>query len=359
MTTIDTSQHSFIFLICQVGSEARCKAELAVNHPDLTFAFGRPGLLTFKIGENSAIHSELVLKSSFARTYGYSTGTYKQESCEDLVRELCDSLNARLVHYWSRADQDQQLKEAESEPNPGSKRLNLPAVQLNRNAKSDETVVDVIEIDPGHWLLGFHQAKQTFQRWRAGKPLIRCDEPVVSRAYFKTEEALQWSRIPIRAGDTCVEIGAAPGGSAQALLQRGCHVIAVDPAEMDERLAGYPRLIHIRKRGREVPKKEFSRARWLLADLNVAPRFTLDTVEDIVTNENVHVRGLILTLKLMDETGAATPHCLSVDEMTELVARVRGWGMRFIKTRQLAYNRNEVCLFALKQKALMRARKRR
>ena len=349
---------SFIFLICQVGSEARCKAELQANHPELRFAFGRPGLLTFKIVGESAIQNDLFLKTTFARSYGYSLETVDRDQLETTVAQLAQELECRLIHTWNRAEQDVQLKESQTKT--GSVvRFKIPGVKWNRNAQAGESVIDIIEVDSDRWLVGFHRATQAFQRWRAGTPLITCDEPVVSRAYFKTSEALLWSRLPVRAGDICVEIGAAPGGSAQALLQKGCHVIAVDPAEMDPRLSGYPRLTHIKKRGREVPKKEFSRARWLFADLNVAPKFTLDTVEEIVSNDAVHFRGMVLTLKLMDEAGKADPKNLMLDSLSDAITRVRGWGMRYVKTRQLAYNRNEVCLFALKQKALVRARKRK
>lgn len=278
----------------------------------------------------------------------------------DLIETHCKTHGANLVHYWSRSDQDRQLNEAGEASTPNLPRLNIPGIRLNKNAKSGETVIDVIEIDHEHWLIGYHQAAQTFQRWRAGKPMITCQEPVVSRAYNKTAEALQWSRLPIRAGDICVEIGAAPGGSAQALLQRGCSVLAIDPADMDERLFGYPRLQHIKKRGKDVPKKSFAGARWLFADLNVAPKLTLDTVEEIVTNDAVHFRGMVLTLKSMSESGdAKQDSSLFPDEIAGIVDRVRGWGMRFVKTRQLAYNRNEICLLALKQKALLRARARK
>ena len=47
---------------------------------------------------------------------------------------------------------------------------------------------------------------------------------------------------------------------------------------------------------------ELRKVRWLTADMNVAPTYTLDTVEAIVTHREVHIEGLLLTLKLMDGT---------------------------------------------------------
>ena len=51
-----------------------------------------------------------------------------------------------------------------------------------------------------------------------------------------------------------------------------------------------------------VPRREFRKVRWLTADMNVAPAYTLDAVESIVTHAEVNIRGLVLTLKLPEWT---------------------------------------------------------
>ena len=47
-------------------------------------------------------------------------------------------------------------------------------------------------------------------------------------------------------------------------------------------------------------RQEFVGVRWLAADMNIAPDDTLDEVEAIVTNPQVSIRGMVLTLKLSD-----------------------------------------------------------
>ena len=47
-------------------------------------------------------------------------------------------------------------------------------------------------------------------------------------------------------------------------------------------------------------RREFRGVKVLAADINVAPNYTLDTVETIVTHPEVRIRGLLLTLKLLD-----------------------------------------------------------
>ncbi len=75
-----------------------------------------------------------------------------------------------------------------------------------------------------------------------------------------------------------------------------------------------------------------------MADTNVAPKHTLDTVEAIVTAPDVHLEGLVLTLKLTDPRLAA--------ELPAFHKRIRGWGYQHVRARQLAFNRQEVCVVA-------------
>jgi 23S rRNA (cytidine2498-2'-O)-methyltransferase len=157
---------------------------------------------------------------------------------------------------------------------------------------------------------------------------------------------LQWSGLPLAAGDECVEIGCAPGGATQALLDRGLYVTGIDPAEVEPIVLGNSKFRHLKKRGRDVRHQEFAGVRWLVADMNIAPAATLDEVERIVKHPDVAIRGLILTLKLSDWSRA--------EELPAFAARVRGWGYRDVRIRQLVTGGQEVCLVALRRKALRR-----
>ena len=83
--------------------------------------------------------------------------------------------------------------------------------------------------------------------------------------------------------------------------------------------------------------------------LHVVP--TLDEVEAIVRHPGVSIRGMVLTLKFADWDLA--------DKIPDYVARVRGWGFRDVRTRQLITGGQEICLVALKRKALRRLGKLR
>ncbi len=160
----------------------------------------------------------------------------------------------------------------------------------------------------------------------------------VSRAYLKMEESLAWSRMPLHAGEVWAEIGSAPGGASQALLSHGLKVIGIDPANMDPLVLANPNFTHIRKRGADVKRREFRGVRYLTADINVAPQYTLDTVEAIVTHPEVQIKGLILTLKLLDWKLA--------EEIPAYLDRIRLWGYGHVRARQLHHNRQEICVAA-------------
>lgn len=353
----------FIFVVCQNGSGAALKRELAAHHPQLKFAFSRPGFLTFK-ATDANLPERFSLKSTIARTYGWSLGNAKGENAKELVEQVVDQLEQQAtkhLHVWQR---DHDIPGSRGfEPTPtvlatevgqrvvaAAKNRNLELV-LNRNAGVDDKVFDLTIVEPNQWWMGFHIAGSPAGRWPGGAPLLPQpveEKEVVSRAYYKLFEALMWAGIHIKDGDVCAEIGSSPGGACQLLLERNAKVIAIDPAELEPEIAEHENLRYIRARGKEVKKRELKDVRWLMADLNVAPKYTLDTIEEIVTNQNVtKVMGLVLTLKM--------PDWKLVEEIPGWIERVKSFGFQHVRTRQLAFNRREICLIGVRDKFALRS----
>lgn len=357
---------SFLFVVCQRGAEGALKAELAREWPAFKFSFSRPGFVTFKLPPDVTPGPEFDLHSIFARTYGFSVGHVKGQHANELARQVW-SLTADLpvdqLHVWQR---DAALP-GEGRFEPGrtaladevahvilAARPDAPQRQpppLNRVARARQAILDCVLVEPDQWWIGWHRANSPAARWPGGVPPLDRDAEVVSRAYFKLSEALLWSRLPVGSGDVCAELGSAPGGSSQLLLERGLHVLGIDPGEMDEQVLANPHFTHIRRRAADVKRREFSKVRWLFADSNVAPRHTLDSVEAVVTHPAVHIRGLLLTLKL--------PEWELAEEIPGYLDRIRGWGFRYVLARQLAFNRQEICVCAMRNRAMRRFNPRR
>lgn len=360
-----TQNPRFVFAVCQRGAESACKHEILANHPEMKLSFSRPGFITFKC-DDQALPEKFALKSCFARTYGWSIEHATITDTQSQIKQLGENDCLRQADHLHVFERDTSVPGVRGfEPGPtvlandiGARiagQLQLAGINkpVNRVAGAEDLVFDLIMVEPDQWYFGYHFAQSRFQRWPGGAPCVDTTRAVLSRAYFKLLEALLWSGIRINPGDCCAEIGASPGGGCQLLLEKGARVIAIDPAELADDIAQHPNLTYIRARGREVRKVHFKPVRWLISDINAAPKYTLDTIEDIVTNQHgQHIRGLILTIKLTDWKLAR--------EIQTWKQRVRGFGFQVVKTRQLAFNRKEICLVAIRdQYALRSSRKPR
>ncbi len=373
--TADSSTDSprFIYVVCQHGAETAAKKEITDGNPELRLAFSRPGFLTFKLDAGVNWPEKFTLRSTLARTYGWSLGRTTGADAKLLIDEILleTKLNGpqtrsfgpddfRHLHVWERDGRVPGHKGFEPGPSVLATEIGAlfgkqfeqskRAMSINEIARPDDKVLDIVLVEPDQWWFGYHYATTIPGRWPGGVPLIDTTVETVSRAYFKAAEALAWSGIEIQAGDWCAEIGSSPGGCCQLLLERGANVIGIDPAEMEPELLANKNFIHIRRRGNEVRKRDLTDVKWLFADLNIVPNYTLDTVTEIVSHESVDIKGMILTMKL--------PDWKLVEEVPAIMNRVRQLGFSVVKTRQLAFNRQEFCLFAVKDKFLLREGKK-
>lgn len=349
---------NFIFITCQIGAERAVKNEIARRWPQFRFAFSRPGFLTFKLPDDHGLAEDFDLEAVFARAYGFSLGGITGESVQELARETwkkCKGLGIRRVHVWEKdrfapgqhgyepditdtaiETHEILLKEC---PNPCSVAGNT--AEPCQPARPGTLVLDCVLLAPNQWWIGYHRARSVPSRYPGGMMALEMPPDAVSRAWLKMEEALRWSGLPIPPAARVAEIGSAPGGASQALLARGFFVTGIDPGEMAPAVLHHPHFTHLRRRSTQVKRREFRKVRWLTADMNVAPNYTLDAVEAIVTHREVSIRGLLLTLKLPDwGLAGRVPHYLD---------RIRGWGYNMVQARQLQHDRREICVAALQK----------
>ncbi len=344
----------FLFATCQVGAEPALKRELSGVWPGTRLAFSRPGFLTFKLSDDAARSSAERLSLVFARSHGLSIGQARsadEASRAQEVWRLVGQLPCEFecLHVWQRDMVAVGHRGFEPHATPAARQADA-ALRGSAPTRFDflrsagpiaspgSLVLDVILVDDDVWWVGYHRPQAIEGCWPGGIPPIEPPGDAVSRAYLKMEEALLWSGLPVRAGQWFAEIGCSPGGASQALLARGLRVLGIDPADVDPRVLANPRFRHVRKRGLDVRRREFRDVTWLAADMNVAPQTTLETVEAIVTHPAVDIRGLLLTLKLLDWSMA--------QQIPEYLDRVRSWGYRHVRARQLAHNRQEICVMA-------------
>jgi len=349
---------NFLFVTCQIGAERAVKGELARRWPGFRFAYSQPGFLTFKLPDDAKLKDDFDLESVFSRSYGFSLGKATGSTDEELAEAawaLCGKQAFQRIHVWHRdravagdhryepglMPEDATIHQLLVARCPNPHALARAATDPFQPAKPGDRVLDCVVLAPGQWWIGHHRVRSAASRWPGGMMPLSLPDDAVSRAWLKMEEALRWSELPIPRGCRVAEIGSAPGGSSQALLARGFFVAGIDPAEMAPAVLAHPRFTHIRRRSPQVPRREFRKVRWLTADMNVAPNYTLDSVEAIVTHAEVSVRGMLLTLKLPDWDLA---RCVP-----EYLDRIRSWGYNVVRARQLLHNRREICVAALQK----------
>ena len=348
---------NFLFTTCQIGAETALKAEIARAWPNFHFSFSRPGFLTFKLPEGHGLVADFDLGSTFARAYGFSLGRATGNTLDDLAAQAWQIYGTRPVrglHVWQRdlAPAGLHGYEPQLTSTALAARSAIEAACPNEEVRArlrspvdlavdGDFVLDCVLVEPDQWWVGYHRAKGPCTRAAGGMIALSPPETPVSRAWYKLEEGLAWSELPVPDAARFADLGCAPGGISQALLQRGHWVLGVDPAEIDGAVLEHPRFEHVRRRTPQVKRRDFRKIRWLTADMNVAPQYTLEAVESIVTHREVRVRGLLLTLKLLKWNLA--------ERIPEYVDQVRSWGFNHVWTRQLTCNRQEICLAALKK----------
>jgi 23S rRNA (cytidine2498-2'-O)-methyltransferase len=374
---------SFIFVTCQIGAEPALKQEMARKWPGLRFAFSRPGFLTFKIAPGKKLPDEFGDKLVFARVSGFCLGKTTASTPEERADQVWKLIGDRPVtglHVWPRdrytpgfrdyepgmtaeaAEAERvirerapekiarqlpisnlqfsvfNLKSSDSAPANGGLETTPPDPPCPPLLRGGEIAADVVIVDDAEWWVGYHRMHSLASSWPGGFCQAPLPSGAVSRAYLKMHEALLWSGFDLKPGERCAEIGAAPGGASQYLLAQGLEVVGIDPAEVDPVVLADPRFRHIRKRSKEVPRSEFTGIDWLTCDVNLPPNYTLDTVKAIVSHPGVKFQGMLLTLKLVEWSLAA--------EIPKYLDRIRSWGYRRIRARQLHHNRQEVCVAA-------------
>jgi 23S rRNA (cytidine2498-2'-O)-methyltransferase len=175
--------------------------------------------------------------------------------------------------------------------------------------------------------------------WPGGDAPVAIDRAPPSRAYQKLEEAFAWMGAAPRAAETCVDLGAAPGGWTATALKRGARVVAVDRAPLAAPLPRHPKLATVI--GNAFNYEPPAPVDWLLCDVVCEPPRSLALVD--VWLSRALCRNLVVTVKFKGRAGYGV-----LTELPALFDKVRP---TFARVKQLAHNKNEVTVMVRKAAA--------
>ncbi len=101
-----------------------------------------------------------------------------------------------------------------------------------------------------------------------------------SRAYLKLWELLTVYGVKPAAGDKVVDFGSCPGGWTWVLQKVGCHVISIDRAPLDERIAKLPRVEFMKTNAFNVKPENIGKIDWFFSDIICYPEKLLQLVHE-------------------------------------------------------------------------------
>ncbi len=201
-----------------------------------------------------------------------------------------------------------------------------------------DSIVQLVLTSPDHGYLSVAPAPMPFEQrhiissFPKGEVAVPPDKAAPSRAFGKLVEAEMRFGHSIQAGQSCVDLGAAPGSWTYVAATRGARVTAVDRSPLRDDLMRDPRV-------RFEPGDAFSfkpprPVDWLLCDVIAAPDRSAQLLLEWL--QRGWCKSFVVTLKLKDASG--------LEALTTLKHELPPVTTEFFLTR-LCANKKEVCAF--------------
>lgn len=206
-----------------------------------------------------------------------------------------------------------------------------------RALKDEATLVLQLCVPGGGAWLGWSRAGDLLDTHPGGIHRKKFDPASPSRSYMKIEEAFDHLGEEPRAGQTVVDLGAAPGGWTHAFLKRGCRVLAVDRGPMKVGAeAGRGQFRQVLEDGLSFqPPGTWLPADWLVSDMLVPPGKTLGLLRRWC--EARWMKRVVVNVKIPQQH----PYPV-LQPIEDFLGRVPGLTCR---VRQLYHDRREVTVF--------------
>ena len=349
-TADDIQQGEFLLIGCRHGSEPALEIRQKIAFPSFRKSYWRKGLVTFRVPPQTLtdsqwndfeIPADVLDKLVFARIGIRSLGQVTGQTDEQRIaatHQLLTSIHFQAVHVWKR---DPRLKvDTESI----HRKLTESFVSLNKNLFLSTThlILDCVIDSENRWWIGVHNKQSRAGQWPGGYYTHQIPAQKISRAWLKLDEAIARFGIDFHPGERVCELGAAPGGACQRLLEANLEVVGVDPAAIDSQIAEHARFTHWKKRARDIRIRNFHGFDWILTDMNIDPASTMTALERILVSPSLRPRGIIATLKLSDVSIA--------EKISQWCTSFASWGYQ-TRVQQLSTGGQEICLVAQKTHA--------
>lgn len=184
--------------------------------------------------------------------------------------------------------------------------------------------------------LGLSLAIHNLSNWAGGMRRFARESEQVSRAEFKLLEALEIFNIQLPPRGVALDLGASPGGWTRVLRQCDQYVTAIDPGELDPRVAKDRGVRHKRMTAEQYLADEPDQFDLIVNDMRMDARDSARLM--VAYAKQLYRHGLvIMTLKLPEQNRRPV-----IDHALKLLQQA----YTLVGARQLFHNRSEitVCL---------------
>lgn len=181
-------------------------------------------------------------------------------------------------------------------------------------------------------LIGLNRAEYSLSDWPGGRVRLSRDKAQISRAEFKLEELFKIFPVDLPTNGRALDLGASPGGWTRILRRLGLTVWAVDPADLDPRVAGDAGVRHVRTTAGEFFRSTRTRFDLAVNDMRMEPVLSCQVMLDAAPRLSPGALAIV-TLK----TGGNRP----VETVSRCLTLLgKAYEVEF--ARQLHHNRQEV-----------------
>lgn len=294
----------YFFALVNPEVESLFKLEMKLYYPQMKLAYSRSGFFTFKGGD------EKKFQPLMCRLSGRCLGKI---DLKDLKAPFW---------AWKRTEELNLSPE-------------LTQISDNTWFKIGDTARLLMMVGENEFWLGEYELEEDHLQ-TPGEVSFLKDVDSPSRAYYKIAEAAEALNLDFGEGVRVLELGSAPGGASQFLLEQGCEVIGVDPALMDPKILKFPRFKHFKVPFESLTERSFKdRIDWIVSDINLPPTVV---IKEVLRLESfLKPKGLVLTLKLNQDK--------HLEHLGKIVSQVEKAGFR-IFVKHLPTHRKEVALIA-------------
>jgi 23S rRNA (cytidine2498-2'-O)-methyltransferase len=182
---------------------------------------------------------------------------------------------------------------------------------------------------------GISTITESLNSWPLGECRFKYETNQICRAEFKLLEAIEYFKIKLLNYKNALDLGAAPGGWTRILLEKGLHVTAVDPAELNESLSINNNLFHYRGTSQNF-FREYNSEKYdiIVNDMKMDTKKSIKIMEEAAK----HLKNngiIIITLKLNPNR--------ELEEVKECIKLIKN-NYEIIGIHQLFHNRSEATI---------------